>query len=173
MKPTTFARGFLVATWAGAKHLLRRRMTLMYPHVENYPTQQMYAYDPKKNVAVSGWRGRHYLDMDKCTGCQLCFIACENISEAIEMIPLPETDYPQNKKKIFPSVDYGRCVFCGFCVDACPFYALYMTPNDELSETERNDLYYSPAELSKPPPLFPAPRVNMKLDLKRGAHDER
>ena len=26
-----------------------------------------------------------------------------------------------------PQIDYGKCVFCGLWVDACPFYALYMT----------------------------------------------
>ncbi|MEM0286852.1 MAG: NADH-quinone oxidoreductase subunit I [Conexivisphaerales archaeon] len=173
MKITEFVKGFMISVNTGIQHLFRKRMTTMYPETQNYPTLDMYAYDPRKGIAVSGWRGRHYLDMTKCTGCQLCYIACENISEAIEMVPLPETNYPQNKKKIFPAVDYGRCVFCGFCVDACPFYALYMTPVAELSEYDRNDLYYSPYELSKPPAVNPTPRAKEKIDIKRGVYDER
>jgi NADH-quinone oxidoreductase subunit I len=173
MKPLHFVSGLLNTLRTGTRHFFMHRMTTMYPQTQNYPNTDMYAYDPKKGVAVSGWRGRHYLDMSKCTGCQLCYIACENIAEAIEMVPVPEAAHAQNKKSIYPGVDYGRCVFCGFCVDACPFYALYMTPATELSELERNDLYYSPQELSSPPPLNPAPKVTAKLDSKRGAHDER
>ncbi|MEM0075728.1 MAG: hypothetical protein QXV84_05215, partial [Conexivisphaerales archaeon] len=99
MKITEFVKGFMISVNTGIQHLFRKRMTTMYPETQNYPTLDMYAYDPRKGIAVSGWRGRHYLDMTKCTGCQLCYIACENISEAIEMVPLPETNYPQNKKK--------------------------------------------------------------------------
>lgn len=173
MKASQFVKGLIISVSTGFIHLFRRRMTTMYPETQNYPTTSIYAYDPKKGVAVSGWRGRHYLDMTKCTGCQLCYIACENIAQAIEMVPVPGAAHPQNKKSIYPGVDYGRCVFCGFCVDACPFYALYMTPVAELSEYERNDLWYSPLALSKIPPQNPAPRVKLKIDLKRGAHDER
>lgn len=173
MKFSEFVKGLYETVSTGVHHLFRRRMTTMYPDTQDYPTTNMYAYDPKAGVAISGWRGRHYLDMNKCTGCQLCYIACENIAEAIEMIPVPGEAHPQNKKGIYPGVDYGRCVFCGFCVDACPFYALYMTPVAELSELDRNKLWYTPQDLSKPPPVNPAPRVNMKIDIKRGVHDER
>jgi NADH-quinone oxidoreductase subunit I len=173
MKAAQFLKGLAISVWTGTAHLFRHRMTSMYPEIQNYPNTEMYAYDPKKGVGVSGWRGRHYLDMSKCTGCQLCYIACENISEAIEMIPVPEAAHPQNKKSIYPGIDYGRCVFCGFCVDACPFYALYMTPVTELSEMERNDLYYSPVELSTPPVPNPAPKVHVNFDKRRGSHDER
>jgi len=84
-------------------------MTLRYPEAVAYPIVGMYAYDPKKGVATPGWRGLHYLDMEKCTGCQLCALACKNIAEAIEMVHV-NVDYPQNKKEIYPSVDYGRCL---------------------------------------------------------------
>lgn len=110
MKLTEFVKGLYSTIHTGLIHLFRKRMTTMYPYTQDYPTVDMYAYDPKAGVAVSGWRGRHYLDMSKCTGCQLCYIACENIAEAIEMIPVPGAAHPQNKKSIYPGVDYGRCL---------------------------------------------------------------
>jgi ferredoxin len=41
-----------------------------------------------------------------------------------EVVKVDE-EWKQNKKSIMPQIDFGKCVFCGLCVDACPFYALY------------------------------------------------
>ena len=109
MKASEFVKGLYSAVASGTKQLFKRRMTLRYPEAVAYPIEGMYSYDPKKGVATPGWRGLHYLDMEKCTGCQLCALACKNIAEAIEMVPVNVT-YPQNKKEIYPSVDYGRCL---------------------------------------------------------------
>ena len=87
---------------------------------------------------------------DHCTGCQLCSIACEGVAEAIAMVKVPE-EQKQNKKSIMPQIDYGKCVFCGLCVDACPFYALYMTNDYELSSFTKEGLIYTPAQLAVKP----------------------
>jgi NADH-quinone oxidoreductase subunit I len=62
--------------------------------------------------------------------------------------------YKQNKRSLFPSIDYGRCVMCGFCVDACPFQALEMTGVFELSATSKRELLYTPNMLAKRPEEF-------------------
>ncbi len=265
----------------GVKHIFMTPVTVKYPYerIENV-TGENFRYDPKAGIAYPGYKGRHILYIDKCTGCSLCDIACQNIAEAIIMVygfdltvsfdkafydafkkgereavglvesileslsadggkynshpKLPvawsdirsiqakgdqfewrlnlepiyeyrseaiiekylsrlgdwlrvngwsdevyevegadkEDEYHRlsngiytvsvavtkideklshNKKSYFPAVDYGRCVFCGFCVDACPFYALEMTPEYELSATDRIGLFYNPKKLAKPP----------------------
>jgi NADH-quinone oxidoreductase subunit I len=95
---------------------------------------------------------------DKCTGCQLCSIACEGVAEAIAMVKVPES-WKQNKKSIMPQIDYGKCVFCGLCVDACPFYALYMTNDYELSSYSKEALIYTPSQLQV------KPQVNQDVDI--------
>jgi ATP-dependent DNA helicase len=60
-------------------------------------------------VGTPGFKGRHLLIEDKCTGCQLCAIACDGIAVAIDMQPL-DLKRTHNKKDIWPAVDYGRCV---------------------------------------------------------------
>lgn len=269
-------RPFLTAT----KHIFMHPYTLKYPYerVPNLPVEN-YRYDPKAGIAYPGFKGRHVLRLDKCTGCSLCDLTCQNIAEAITMVyaydislqldenayheiirgnqrasePLDEVlksmqnadsifsirngvshplmivypdlkysknedgtavikfnqeplwehrsdlltmkylsssfrklelkgwkisktidkapdkevyeisnnDYTykltiekrdfkldQNKKSYFPQVDYGRCVFCGFCVDACPFYALEMSSDIELSSLARQGLVYNPLALA-------------------------
>jgi NADH-quinone oxidoreductase subunit I len=118
-------------------------------------------------VGIAGYKGRHILFHDKCTGCQLCAIACEDIAEAIAM-PKVEEEWKHNKKAIMPQIDYGKCVFCGLCVDACPFYALYMTNDYELSSFTKEALIYTPAQLQVKPKVDQD--VEIQIDEKGANH---
>jgi len=60
-----------------------------------------------------------------------------------------------------------NCVFCGLCVDACPFDALSMTNEYELSAYDKASLKYTPDMLMLPPPAEPG-TVKVKFDPKRG-----
>ena len=80
----------------------------------------------------------------------MCSIACEGVAEAIAMVKVPNT-WKHNKKAIMPQIDYGKCVFCGLCVDACPFYALYMSNDYELSSFTKEGLIYTPQQLQVKP----------------------
>jgi formate hydrogenlyase subunit 6/NADH:ubiquinone oxidoreductase subunit I/intein/homing endonuclease len=102
-------KGILVATWSGLRHLFHPRMTLRYPEQKLDLEGPGYRYDPRQGVGLPGFKGRHILYMDKCTGCQLCAIACDGIAVAIEMQQI-QKGKPQNKRQIWPAVDYGRCV---------------------------------------------------------------
>ena len=84
-------------------------MTLRYPEQKLDLEGPGYQYDPKTGTGLPGFKGRHILLLDKCTGCQLCAIACDGVAVAIEMQHLPKGKL-QNKKEIWPAVDYGRCV---------------------------------------------------------------
>jgi len=105
----SYVKGVFVATWSGLRHLTHPRMTLRYPEQKLDLEEQGYQFDAKKGVGLPGFKGRHILFLDKCTGCQLCAIACDGIAVAIEMQHV-QKGKPQNKKDIWPAVDYGRCV---------------------------------------------------------------
>ncbi|MCL5067521.1 MAG: NADH-quinone oxidoreductase subunit I [Thaumarchaeota archaeon] len=160
--------GTFRAVYAAIRQLPRRRMTMRYPEVQT-EMASYYVYDPKLGVAKPGYKGRHILWMDKCTGCQLCSIACENISQAIEMVKVSRTQ-PNNRKSIFPQVDYAKCVFCGLCVDACPFYALGMTDDFNLAATTKKALVYSPEKLAIPP-TSTRKKVEFKIEGELAYHD--
>ncbi|MDG6991484.1 MAG: 4Fe-4S binding protein, partial [Nitrososphaerota archaeon] len=78
-----------------------------------------------------------------------------------------EKGKPQNKKEIWPAVDYGRCVFCGLCVDACPFDALDMTNDYELAAYDKMSLKYTPDMLAVPPKLE-GKKYKVKFDTEKG-----
>ncbi|MFQ6024958.1 MAG: 4Fe-4S binding protein [Nitrosopumilaceae archaeon] len=140
------ASGIIRALNSGVKHLAIKRFTLRYPEQKLKFVGDGYQYDPVSGVGIAGYKGRHLLFHDKCTGCQLCAIACEGVAEAIGMVKVDEK-WKHNKKAIMPQIDYGKCVFCGLCVDACPFYALYMSNDYELSSYSKEALIYTPAQL--------------------------
>jgi len=148
----SYIKGVFIATGSGIRHLFRPRMTLRYPEQKLDLEGPGYKYDARQGVGLPGFKGRHLLLMDKCTGCQLCAIACDGVAVAIDMQKV-QKGKPQNKKDIWPAVDYGRCVFCGLCVDACPFDALYMTNDYELSAYDKMSLKYTPEMLAVPPKL--------------------
>lgn len=163
-----FFKAFLDSVSSGVKHLFVKRMTLRYPEQKLDLPGDGFKYDPKAGVGIAGNKGRHILYLDKCTGCQLCAIACDGVAIAIEMVEKDSIKYPQNKKSLWPQIDFGRCVFCALCVDACPFDALYMTNEYELSNYDRKSLLFTPEQLAVPPPQ--RGNVTLKIDEKKGAY---
>jgi formate hydrogenlyase subunit 6/NADH:ubiquinone oxidoreductase subunit I len=101
--------GAWIAAWTGIKHAFKPRMTLRYPDQKLDLQGPGYHFDPKNGVGLPGFKGRHMLREEKCTGCQLCAIACDGVAVAIEMQTMVR-NRPQNKKNYWPAVDYGRCV---------------------------------------------------------------
>ena len=162
----SYIKGTLVSTWTGLRHLFHPRMTLRYPEQKLDLEGPGYRYDARQGVGLPGFKGRHYLKFEKCTGCQLCAIACDGVAVAIDMQKVTK-GRPQNKKDIWPAVDYGRCVFCGLCVDACPFDALDMTNDYELSAYDKMALKYTPDMLAVPPKLE-GKKYKVEFDTEKG-----
>src|SRR6266536_2515862 len=46
-------------------------------------------------------------------------------------------------------IDYALCMYCGICVDVCPFDALFWSPEYEYSEERIADLLHDKEKLSE------------------------
>ena len=114
------------------KHLFKPPVTIEYPDVKR----------PVRNR----FKGRHHLKrydngLEKCIGCSLCaadaiFVeASENNDE--------ERYSPGERYSSTYEINMLRCIFCGYCEDACPTEAIVLGKNYELSFYERSYRYHT------------------------------
>ena len=82
--------------------------------------------------AAAATRGRPTLDPNRCDGDSACEAACP--TTAISLSPLQP-----NGQRAF-TLDYGACVFCGRCAEACAPGALTMTADYALATQRREDM---------------------------------
>ena len=100
------------------------------------------------------YRGVHVLQRDengleKCVACFLCAAACPAnciYIEAAENTDEVRISGGERYAKVY-NIDYSRCIFCGYCEEACPTYAIQMTNDFEMSDYDRTKLVYEKDDL--------------------------
>ncbi len=114
-------------------HLFKKPVTLQYP-------------DERPNV-VPNYRGLHALKVShskaKCVACYLCPTVCPAKCITVEA----GEDANHDKYAAVYEIDLLRCIFCGYCVEACPVDAIKMTQAFELASYKREDFIFTKESL--------------------------
>ncbi|MEN8228085.1 MAG: FAD-dependent oxidoreductase [Bacteroidota bacterium] len=94
------------------------------------------------------YRGFHKNDIATCIGCGTCETICEN--EAIDMVPVEGVETKDGDSGLRPRVDYGRCCWCGLCVDVCTTGSLSLTNAYTWVEEDPEQYRFTPGVDEKP-----------------------
>ncbi len=133
------------------RHLLRRPVTTQYPE--------------QRLVTSRRIRGNELVwDREKCTGCATCAKTCPQGSiEIVTSASAEENKYVVEKFE----VDTGYCIFCGLCVEACPYEALFMGYAYERARYRRGELILAKEGLlpsdERKPSGYARPKIEVTL----------
>ena len=133
--PRRHARARMVADRCSRE---RRGNTVQYPHEKEAPPIRA--------------RGVIALREDNCTVCMLCARCCPDWCIYIEghkelAPPRRAGGKPRTVNKLDRfDIDYALCMYCGICVEVCPFDALFWSPEYEYSEPRIADLLHDKDE---------------------------
>lgn len=93
-------------------------------------------------------RGIIALLADSCTSCMLCARECpdwciEIDSHPVTVPPTSERGRPRVEHVLDRfAIDYGLCMWCGICIEVCPFDALFWAPTHDHAATDAGALVH-------------------------------
>ena len=131
------------------KHLFKHNTVIQYPDV----SQEL----PPRT------RGVIALKEENCTVCMLCARECPDwciyIDSHKETLPPRREGGRARKRNQLDrfAIDYSLCMYCGICVEVCPYDALFWSPEFEFAEFDITELTHEKEKLSDwmatvPPP---------------------
>jgi NADH-quinone oxidoreductase subunit I len=144
----------MINTWT------KGAVTVQYPH--------------ERETLAPRTRGVIALKEENCTVCMLCARECPDWCIYIEghkekRPPRREGGKPRTVNALDRfDIDYALCMYCGICVEVCPFDALFWTPEYEYSESSIADLLHDKDRLGEwmvtvpDPPALEAGAVKKK-----------
>ncbi|MEU7940586.1 4Fe-4S binding protein [Microbispora bryophytorum] len=130
------------------RHMLQKSETQQYPEVHpDLPARS---------------RGVIALVEENCTVCMLCARECPDwciyIDSHKETLPAPEGGRPRARNVLDRfAIDFSLCMYCGICIEVCPFDALFWSPEFEYAEYDIRDLLHEKDKLGEWAATVPPP----------------
>jgi len=123
-----FGVGLMKGLGVTLKHLFKKPTTQMYPH--------------ERPDLAPRTRGVIALFDENCTVCMLCARECPDwciyIDSHKEKLPAQKEGGRERTRNALDrfAIDFALCMYCGICVEVCPFDALFWSPEFEYAEYE-------------------------------------
>ena len=141
------------------KTMTRPAATRQYPHV--------------KPDLPARTRGVIALIEENCTVCMLCARECPDwciyIDSHKEQVAPKEGGRARTRNILDRfAIDFALCMYCGICVEVCPFDALFWSPEYEYSEPRIADLLHDKDKLGEWMETVPeAPELEVGAEKKK------
>jgi NADH-quinone oxidoreductase subunit I len=127
----------------------RRSVTTQYPDVEP-------ELPPRSRGVIA-------LLEENCTVCMLCSRECPDwciyIDSHKEVVPAKEEGARDRTRNVLDrfAIDFSLCMYCGICIEVCPFDALFWSPEFAYAELDIRDMTHERGRLGEwmatvPPP---------------------
>jgi NADH-quinone oxidoreductase subunit I len=130
--------------------------TLTKPtHTAEYPDNQPHL-PPRTHGVIA-------LLEENCTNCMLCARECPDwciyIDSHKETLPATTEGGRERQRNVLDrfAIDFSLCMYCGICIEVCPFDALHWSPEFEYAEVNVLDLLHEKPRLGQWMPTVPAP----------------
>ncbi|MET9680133.1 NuoI/complex I 23 kDa subunit family protein [Streptomyces coeruleorubidus] len=130
-------------------------------------------------------RGVIGLFEENCTVCMLCARECPDwciyIDSHKETVPAATPGGRERSRNVLDrfAIDFSLCMYCGICIEVCPFDALFWSPEFEYAETDIRDLTHERDKLREwmwtvpaPPALDPGAEEPKELATARKTADK-
>jgi len=147
-----FGQGLVKGLAVTLRTMLHRSVTVQYPHEREDPPTRA--------------RGVIALKEENCTVCMLCGRSCPDWCIYIEghktLAPPRRAGGKPRSVSLLDrfDIDFALCMYCGICVEVCPFDALFWSPEFEYAEYDIHELTHEKERLEEwtytvlPPPAL-------------------
>jgi len=151
VEPKSTGLGLLKGLGVTLKHALRPSITQQYP-------QEKPDLPPRTRGVIA-------LKEANCTVCYKCSRECPDwciYIDAHKETHEPASGGKGRSMKVLDrfAIDYALCMYCGICVEVCPFDALFWSPEFEYAEYDIVELTHEKEKLEEwtytvlPPPMI-------------------
>ena len=136
----SYGIGLLKGMAVTLKHLFKHNAVIQYP-------------DERQDLSPRT-RGVIALKEENCTVCMLCARECPDwciyIDSHKETLPPKREGGRQRKRNVLDrfAIDYALCMYCGICVEVCPYDALFWSREFEYAEYDIRSLTHEKERLS-------------------------